>query len=217
VAVLALLTLACVALLVRGIHPFLSVSDPVASSVLVVEGWVSDYAMAAAVQEFTRGGYSVLYVTGGPMERGAPLSDHASYASLGAAVAERLGVPTRQVQAVPAPRVRRDRTYASALALRDWMETRDLRPPSLNVVTVGPHARRTRVLYEEAFGEGCRVGVISVEPEEYDPGRWWAYSQGVRSVMSETAAYLYVRIFFRFGAERRVENESGEDPGESSP
>jgi hypothetical protein len=211
------LTLACAAVFVRGLHPFLSVSAPVASSVLVVEGWVSDYAVEAAAQEFSRGGYSVLYVTGGPMERGAPLSDYTSYASLGAAVAEHFGVPTRQVQAVSAPSVRRDRTYASALALHDWMEIHNLRPPSLNVVTVGPHARRTRLLYEEAFGEGCRIGVISVEPEDYDPGRWWAYSQGVRSVMSETAAYLYVRIFFRVGAERRAENKSGEDSGESSP
>jgi DUF218 domain len=198
--VLVLLVLA--ALFLRGVLPFLAVNAPVTAQVLVVEGWVNDYALEAAVQEFHRGGYSKMYVTGGPLERGEPLSEYKTYAALGAAVAIHFGVPPTLVQAVPAPNVRRDRTYASALALRDWLELHGQMPDGLNLVTLGPHARRSRLLYEKAFGDACRIGVISIEDEGYDPHRWWAYSQGVRTVVSETVAYLYTRFFFRVSADQ---------------
>ncbi len=215
--VVGLLVLTAAVLLMSGIHPFLAVNAPVRADILVVEGWVADYAVEAAAQEFARGGYSRLYVTGGSIERGAPLSEYKNYAALGAAVVNQFGVPDHQVQAVPSPDVRRDRTYASALALRKWLEARGGIPRALNVVTTGTHARRTRLMYQEAFGDAAEIGVISVVDEGYDPNRWWAYSQGVRSVMSETAAYIYARLFFRVSADRREENETGEDPKKSSP
>lgn len=215
---LILLVLVSAAIFLRWIHPFLATSVPVEAGVLVVEGWVPDHALQAAVQEFDRGGYSMVYVTGGPLARGAPLSEYKTFAALGEGVMEHFGAPENRVQSVPAPKVRRDRTYASALALRDWLEAHDGLPDSLNVVTVGAHSRRTRLMYETAFGDGCEIGVISIEDDEYDPRCWWSYSQGVRTVMSETAAYLYARLLFRVSADREmVQNASGEDPVESSP
>ena len=159
-----------------------------------------------------------MYVTGGPIDRGAPLAEYKTYAALGAAVAGFFGVPTNRVHAVPSPGVQRDRTYASALALRDWLKLHGGVPPALNLVTVGPHSRRSRLLFEKAFDGDCEIGVIAVEDEDYDPQRWWAYSRGVRAVMSETITYLYARCLFGVSADREnAENDSGEDPVESSP
>ena len=31
---------------------------------------------------------------------------------------------------------------------------------------------------------------------EYDPKRWWCYSEGVREILGETIAYVYARFFF---------------------
>lgn len=52
------------------------------------------------------------------------------------------------------------------------------------------------MLYEMAIGEKARVGVIALEPESYNPDRWWTSSAGVRTLIGETIAYLYYRIFF---------------------
>jgi hypothetical protein len=203
----ALGALIALAVFLRLVYPFLAVHAPVSAEVLVVEGWASDYAIRAAATEFERGGYVKVYVTGGPMERGAPLAEYETYAALGAAVLQYFGVPTNRVQAVPAPRVRRDRTYASALALKDWLASHQQSVEALNLVTIGPHARRSRWLYEKAFDDPCVVGVIPVAPEDYEPHRWWAYSAGVRTVLSETAAYLYARFLFPFTADRRADPE----------
>ena len=109
------------ALIVLGIReslPFLSVNDPVPSKFLVVEGWLPDYALERTLAEFSHGQYDRILVTGGPLNSGTVLCGYTNLADIGAATLVRLGAGTNSVEAVPAARVVRDRTYASALALR---------------------------------------------------------------------------------------------------
>ncbi|SPE51677.1 conserved hypothetical protein [Verrucomicrobia bacterium] len=180
-----------------GVCPFLAVNDPRPGGVLVVEGWEPDFALKEAVTEFRRNHYEKLYVTGGPIEMGAPLSEYKTYADLGAATMLSLGLSTNQVQAVPAPFVPQDRTYTSAVFLGKWFHEHGLGVTNLNLLTLGPHARRSRLLFEKALGKGVIVGVISLPSRDYEPGRWWRSSQGVRMVIGEALAYAYARVIFR--------------------
>jgi hypothetical protein len=179
---------------VRGAYSFLAVNDPVYNGALVVEGWLPDYALQQAVTEFRRDHYSRIFVTGGPLEYGAPLSEYRTYAERGAATLLRLGLSTNAVQAVPAPKVRADRTYASAVALKNWLDQHGAAETNFNVISLGPHSRRSRLLFENALGSSYRVGVTMVEDEDYDAGRWWESSAGVRTVMDEMIAYWYARL-----------------------
>lgn len=183
--------------LMRSIQPFLAVTERAGGGLLVAEGWLADYALQAVVDEFKRGGYDTLCVTGIPLEKGAPLSEYNTYAELGAAVLGELGLSTNLVHAVPAPDVRQDRTFASAVALKEWFAAQGIRPKSLTVVSVGAHARRTRLLYQKAFGPEVQIGIIAVPDRDYEADRWWASSSGVRDVVDETVAYLYARLVFR--------------------
>jgi hypothetical protein len=107
-----------------------------------------------------------------------------------------MGMNMDVVQAVPANIKYRNRTFQSALALRKWIEENHLPVTSFNLVTVGPHARRSRLLFEKAFAGHARVGIIAVENREYDPQRWWKYSEGVKDVIGEAIGYLYARFVF---------------------
>lgn len=179
------------------VHPFLSMHAPVAATVMVVEGWASDEAIVEALKEFKRGSYERLYVTGGPLEAGGPLSEHRSYAELGAKVLVKMGAAPEKVTAVPAPRVKVDRTYASAVALKEWFQIKNAMPRAMNVVTVGAHARRTRLMFRAAFGAETEVGVYRVLESDYDGSRWWVSSRGVRDVLNECIAYAYAGLLFR--------------------
>ena len=181
---------------VLGIGPFLSVTDSVPGGVLVVEGWAPDYILEAAIAEFKQHHYDRLLVTGIPLQEGAPLSEYKNYANLGAAVLVKLGLSTNDVQAVPTGLTRRDRTYAMALALKHWLRAHDLTPTKVNVITAGPHARRSRLMFEKALGNGVTVGVIAIPAKDYDEEHWWHYSQGVRTVIGELLAYAYARLLF---------------------
>jgi len=195
--VVLMLSFAAVALIgVLGIGPFLAVTDSVPGGVLVVEGWGSDYTFEATIAEFKRHHYDRLFVTGIPLQQGAPLSEYKNYAHIGAATLVKLGMSTNDVQAVPTGRIRRDRTYAMALSLKNWLREHDMAPTKVNLITGGPHARRSRLLFEKALGKGVTVGVIAVPAEDYDDKHWWHYSQGVRAVIDETLAYAYARLLF---------------------
>lgn len=185
-----------IAIIIRNIHSFLAVTRPVDGSILVVEGWGPDYAMEEARTEFLRHSYERLFVTGGQFEKGSAFAAFRSHAELSAAVLVRLGMNTNAVQAVPAMDARRDRTFASARTLKVWLQTHGGVPAKLNVMSLGVHSRRTRLLFEKAFGNETKIGIISVENRDYDPQHWWRKSQGFRIVTDEVIAYLYARFIF---------------------
>jgi uncharacterized SAM-binding protein YcdF (DUF218 family) len=97
---------------------------------------------------------------------------------------------------VPSRVMDHDRTYGSAIALRNWFREHNMPVRSINVVTEDVHARRTRLLFQKALGHDVVVGVIAVPNPDYDAKRWWRYSEGVKDVFAESAAYIYARLFF---------------------
>ena len=187
-----------VVMVVSTIHSFLAVTEPVSAEVLVVEGWVPDYVLVEARVEFERHHYRRLYVTGGPLETGGPLSEYKTYAELGAAILVQMGMSKSAVEAVPTPFERQDRTFASAVALKSRLRQQASNEAGINLVSLGTHARRSQLLFQKAFGEDSRVGIFAIENREYDSRRWWKFSAGVRSVVDELIAYIYVLVVFPF-------------------
>lgn len=179
------------------VQPFLAVTHRVESRTLVVDGWVQEYAFDGAVKEFQGGSYDRVFAIGGPiMGQGGYISDSHTYASIAADVLKRKGIPAERLQMAPSHVMERDRTYGSAVALRDWMREHGVSVASMNVVTEGAHARRTWLLFQEVFGKDVKVGIISIPSPDYDPHRWWRYSEGVREIIDESVAYFYAKFLF---------------------
>lgn len=193
---LFLLAVAGAAFVFCGVHPFLAVERRAGGEYLVIEGWVPNYALEQGIREFRSGHYRGILTTGCEILNGVnvePGDNHAKYA------ADRLkwlGFAPARVEAVPAEGRHRNRTYLSAVALREWFTERDIPVKAIDVLTVGAHARRSRLLYDKAFRGRVAVGSIAVTDREYDPVQWWKSSEGVREVVGEGLAYLYARIFF---------------------
>ena len=83
-----------------------------------------------------------------------------------------------------------------AMAVKDWLRKQGVGATSINVVTLGPHARRSRLLYQIALGDDVKVGVISIRDRRIDPDAWWKTSEGARSVLTEAIGYVYACVFF---------------------
>ena len=97
---------------------------------------------------------------------------------------------------VPSRVMDRDRTYGSAVALRNWFRDHNMAVSGIDVVTEDLHARRTRLLFQKALGDKVAVGVIAIPNPDYDAKHWWRYSEGLKEVLSETASYVYARLLF---------------------
>jgi len=185
------------ALIFNGVYPFLATTHRVDAEVLVVEGWIHEYAIRAALKEFQGNHYEQIFTTGGPVEgTGGYTNDYCTSASVGADLLRKNGLANGSVQMVPSRVMDRDRTYGSAVALRNWFRDHNMAVSGIDVITEDLHARRTRLLFQKALGHNIAVGVIAVPNPDYDSKHWWSYSQGVKNVFTETLGYLYARFFF---------------------
>ena len=194
---IGILIIGLVSLSVDGFYPFLAVTERVNTNALVVEGWVHEYAIRAAINEFNAGHYERLFTTGGPIVgTGGYTNDYNTSASVGAGRLKAEGFLPDLIQMVPSQVSGRDRTYNAGRALRDWLNEHHMTVRGINVVTEDVHARRTRLLFQKALGDGIKVGVIAAPNPDYDPKYWWRYSDGVREVIGESIAYIYARLFF---------------------
>jgi len=203
--------LAAVCFVFFNIHSFLAITHRVNTKILIVEGWTRRYAIRGGAEEFKTGSYERIFTTGGPEAgNGGYTNDYNTAASVTAEILKKFGVPGNLVQMAPSHVIDRDRTYGSAIALRDWFSEHKLSVHSMNVLTEDAHARRTRLLYQEAFGKDVAIGVIAVPNPDYDPKQWWRYSDGVREVIGESIGYIYARFFFY--PPRPVEQASDREP-----
>lgn len=178
---------------------WLAYHDPLANAeVLVVEGFLPDYALLMAVLEFERGNYNYIVTTGIPFTNGMGLCTYDNYADQARAVLINLGVPQEKVFSAPTHEAYRDRTYSSAVALRKWFEAHGGLPVSFNMYSMGAHAARSSYLYRQAFaGTGVKIGVLNAPDLTFDQRHWWKNSKGFRTVPVEALGYLFVRLFFK--------------------
>jgi uncharacterized SAM-binding protein YcdF (DUF218 family) len=180
----------------RNLNDFLAVCDQVNAEILIVEGWVPDYVIESAVDYFIKRKSELIVSVGGPFQTGTELYEYENLAKFTYYRIVKAGVEESKIVAIEMNDIKKDRTYQSALAFRDWANKNGIIYNRIQIYTLGTHARRSRLLFQKALGENVKVGVIGVPDKSYDSNSWWKYSNGFRSVCGETIAYLYTVTFF---------------------
>ncbi len=181
---------------VKSIHPFLAQTKPIESKILVVEGFIPDFAIEASKSIFYEGQYELMIITGKKKLKGSYVDEYENDGLHSAATLAKIGFDTTKIKVISiGDDIRKDRTYATAQAVKQWLQ-KSGKSSTINVVTLGTHARRSHLLFEKALEEDFMVGIIAIEDIRFDPEKWWRSSMGVRSVIDETIAYIYARFFF---------------------
>ena len=181
----------------RNLHGYLAQNAPIGAPILVVEGWLDpDDGLDEAVALFRSGGYERVITTGGPLEQWPGVEQPATFAERAAHYLVRKGLPKESVTAVPTPGTNEERTYLSAVTVREWAARSGVKVHALDILSSGTHARRSRLLYELAFGPSVKVGVYAARFPDYDPARWWRTSLGAKDVLVQAIGLLWVKCFF---------------------
>lgn len=184
-------------LLIPKLQPFLAYHAPITADALIVEGWVGDDALKSAIQEFESGDrYQILITTGIALERGRYLLEYNNFAELSQASLIALGCNPRYLKAIPTPSVKRDRTWHSAIAVRQWLDISSLEIKAVNVLSADVHSRRSSLLFKRVFEPEIAVGAIAHPSLDYEPQTWWNSSNGVRKTLSEAIAYIYAKFSY---------------------
>lgn len=190
---------ALLAALVFGIGGYLSRVDPArgrdgqGARTLVVEGWLDEDDLAQAVAAVRRARYERVLTTGGPIESWNDARVWKTYAERAAGFLRAQGVAAT---AVPAPASAQDRTFLSAVKVREWAGRGGVTIDALDLYSAGAHARRSRALYRMAFGPGVEIGVLAAAPHGYDPRHWWTTSAGAKTVVIEGLSLIWTTCCF---------------------
>ncbi len=185
-------------LIARQLGGWLAVNQPVAGAragaagLIVVEGWLGERELDAAAAYVRAQGYQRVLTSGGPIPSFSP------FASFAERAADRLRqkLPEMVIEAVPTPATKQDRSYASAVWVRDWAQQGAEPVEAIDVYSLGAHARRTRTIYRLAFGDATRVGIIAGAPHETDIVHWWRTSEAAKQVLSETLGLAWTQCCF---------------------
>jgi hypothetical protein len=169
---------------------YLSESHRSPADVLVVEGWIGRAGLRAAFEEFERGGYQYVVVSGG-LTSGRWEDQPQSYAEMAAREMIRLSLPKERLIVATSEKTEKYRTFESAVAVRRTLDATSIKPKGLNIFTFGPHARRSQLVFSKVNSDIKNLGVISWCPEEFQKEKWWQSSERSKGFWEESIGYLY--------------------------
>lgn len=193
---LLLISIATGVLLASNLYAFLAPNAPVGARVLVVEGWLSPVELAQAIQAFKNGKYERIVTTGGPVTGWPEIYPETDFARLAADYLAHHGINRDLIIAVPAPKSAQERTFLSAVMLRESAQRLGIALDTVDVFSSGPHARRSRLLFQMALGQKVRVGILAARPGKFDPEIWWRTSEGVEQMFFQSFGFMWVKCCF---------------------
>jgi hypothetical protein len=178
----------------NSLYDFLSPIEKTSSKVLVIEGWIDDFAVEVAYGIYKNEQYDLIITTGGPLEIGYLATHFVSTANLCKQTFICLGMDSNQIISVPRDHTLDERTYHSAIALKDWLKVNRPDIENFNLVSLGPHSRRSWFLFQKAMPEKV-IGIIAIRDKRFSAKQWWKSSKGTRTILTETIGYFYVLFF----------------------
>jgi DUF218 domain len=174
--------------LVNSGESFFSLTHRVPPEVLLVEGWIGQRGLQAAAAEFVRGGYKYVVATGGQIDD-PQLSS--SYAEIAGQELIRLDIPKDRIIVAASEDIQHQRTFNSAIAAWRALQNRGISPQYANLLTLGPHARRSYLVYSKVFAPATKVGVIAWVPADYGSIPWWRSTTRTKCLFKEIVGYPF--------------------------
>jgi hypothetical protein len=179
---------------IRGIHPFLAINCPIQANVLIVEGWIPEDSIKLAAEEFQKSRYTLILTNGGEIKQESSVAPEDEYAELAKERLMKLGIDGNNIHAVKTSKINQSRTYSFALDTIEWLTKNKKSISAINIFTLGPHARKSYVLYKKAADKKMDVGIISTPPVDYNPSYWYFSVEGIKFVLRDLLGYFYALI-----------------------
>jgi hypothetical protein len=119
------------------------------------------------------------------------------YANYSAFTLKRLGFKDSMV-ILPASDKKFSRTYSCALAFKHWYLNSPFKGEPVNILSLGPHTRRTWMIYKKVLGRDTDLGIILIDSQKYNRKNWYRSLVGARSIINEMVNYISTAIILPF-------------------
>ena len=172
-------------------HRFLAVTQRVMDAdTLVVEEWSADVVGQAAVDEFKKGNYIRLLISCLREDLRENAQSHAQKSpEINRLVA--LGIPKEKILECYSPVTNNRQSASMALGVRDTLRKLNMKSKGVNVMAPATHARKTWLVHRRALFPETSAGIIAVQPDIYNPNRWWLNGKSAKWVLKNYIGLLY--------------------------
>ncbi len=182
---------------VGNIVPFLSAEKTIDAKILIIEGYVPDYAYPGIIELFQQKNYELIVTSGTSFDQGHYIAGVKTAADLIRNSLINLGFDSSKVIAVPVPpEIYKDRTWHSALYSFNYIKANYPETKKANIVSTGVHSRRSKYLFDMVFEPEIELGNIVIDQPSVPKRGWYKSSRGFKTVLNESISYLYVKLFF---------------------
>ena len=136
---------------------------------------------------------------------GGPISNDfhgidANYAERAADYLLTQGLPEETTAIVRTPYSAQNRTFLNAVMVREWFKQRGVSVTLLDVFSSGVQTRRSRELYQQAFGDQVAIAIVASQSIYFDPNYWWETSATGKGVAVEFTNWVLTKCCFKPGS-----------------
>jgi hypothetical protein len=184
-----------VGMLFRNMAVFLTVNEPVGADYLVIEAWMDKEELDQGLEYFEDNDFKKILLVGGPISNDF-YGTEISYPERAADYLQTQDLAQDMIAIVNSPYSAQNRTFLNAVMAREWFKQEGISLSRLDVFSSGVHTRRSRDLYQQAFGDQVAIGIVAAQPLNFDPAHWWSANGTGKGVAVEFASWVLTKCCF---------------------
>jgi hypothetical protein len=187
-----------IGMLFRNMAVFLTVNEPVGADYLVIEAWMDKEELDQGLEYFEVNDFKKILLVGGPISNDFHGTE-TSYPERAAEYLQTQDLAQDMIAIVNSPYSAQNQTFLNAVMAREWFKQEGVSLSHLDVFSSGVHTRRSRDLYQQAFGDQVAIGIVAAQPLNFDPAHWWRTNGTGKGVAVEFANWVLTKCCFHPG------------------
>lgn len=178
-------------------HSYLSFNNPISADILLVEGWINSDYVPAILEELHRHHYSRIVVIGTikPKINEKNIEDTKANAFLITKKLRTLSNNVIVINSINSVYKKKHQTFNYMVFFKNWLTQEHPNIKSVDLFSVGVHARKSHLLLRRVLPSSIETGVISAAPIYYNSECWWLSKKGIRLFLKNTISFFYALFF----------------------
>ncbi len=108
------------------------------------------------------------------------------------------GVPPQSIQIIEAPRVKYNKTYTTAKAAGEWLESHETSKLKINLISENVHSRRSWMLFKKEMPKQIELGIIASSRFDDEAHKWWKNPGRKAYVLNQSIKFWYAIFSYYF-------------------
>jgi hypothetical protein len=183
----------------NAIAQFLIANKPINDAeVLLVEGWFPKGLLGYVKEEFNKGSYRYILVSGMDNEYvSSPDHEQRIYSNASYVARElmNMDIDSSKIIVVSSASTNIHKTFSMASAVKKWISLKDPTVKRINIISAWSHGRKSWCAYQRILGDSIKVGIFTYPVRQLPMSQWWLTRSGFTYQVFSLVGYTYAALW----------------------